>query len=122
MTPRIIALNRAAELLAQRARRGEERILSRRQGREQRRRRWGAPRDMLLAGATLVALQAQRNKVRFASGVTTNRMSRTRQGGWRVRNGPRRACVGRAVKRHFGGGAVCWSWPVPQLAALRGGT
>ena len=56
-------------------------------------------------------------------------------------NGPRRACAGRVVKRHFGhspylvllvmrkiecpkcrfgGGAVCWSRPVPHLAALRG--
>jgi len=30
-------------------------------GREQRRRRWGAPRAMLLAGAPLAARQAQRN-------------------------------------------------------------
>jgi len=39
--------------------------------------------------------------------------------GRRVRNGPRRACAGRAVKRHFGGSAFCWSQPVLHLAALR---
>src|ERR1700740_1454283 len=70
-------------------------------GREQRRRRWGAPRAMLLAGTPLAARQAQRN-LAIASGVTGNRMVRTRMGGWRVRNEPRRACAGWAVKRHFG--------------------
>jgi len=111
-------------------------------GREQRRRRWGAPRAMLLAGAPLAAPKVQALRREIASGVTDNRMTRTRQGGRRVRNGPRRACAGaggeatlRALPslRHrlnarkecpqcrFGGGAFCWSRPVPHLAALRGG-
>src|ERR1043165_8334684 len=46
--------------------------------------------------------EVQALKREIASGVTASRMARTRQGGWRVRNGPRRACAGRAVKRHFG--------------------
>src|ERR1044071_1721407 len=57
---------------------------------------------MLLAGATLAARQAQGNLARPASGVTDNWMARTRQGGRRVRNGPRRACAGRVVKRQLG--------------------
>ena len=77
---------------------------------------------------------------RDASGVMANWMAQTRQGGRRVRNGPRRACAGWAVKGHlghspsldlwcmrriecpkcpFGGGAFCGSWPVLHLAALR---
>jgi len=81
-------------------------------------------------------LGANRNSARSASGVTANRMTRTRRGGRRVRNGPRRACARWTVKRHFGhsphdecgfnatvecpkcrfgGGAVCWSRPVPHL-------
>ena len=57
---------------------------------------------MLLAGAPIAARQAQRNLARTASGVTANWMARTRQCGRRVRNGPRRACAGWVVKRHFG--------------------
>src|ERR1041385_8195833 len=72
-------------------------------GREQRRRRWGAPRAMLLAGAPLAApADASTEATVLASGVTANWMARTRGGGWRARNGPRRACAGWAVKRHFG--------------------
>src|ERR1051325_10925455 len=62
-----------------------------REGREQRRRRWGAPRAMLLAGTPRAARQTQRNLARCASDVTDDRMARTRRGGRRVRNGPRRA-------------------------------
>ena len=57
---------------------------------------------MLLAGTPLAARQTQHNLARCASDVTDNWMTRTRRGGWRVRNGPRRACAGRVVKRHFG--------------------
>jgi len=63
-------------------------------GWEQRRRRWGAPRAMLLAGAPLAAPEVQALRRGIASGVAASRMARTRQGGWRVRNGPRRACAG----------------------------
>jgi|ERR1051325_557733 hypothetical protein len=72
-------------------------------GREQRRRRWGAPRAMLLTGAPLAATNTQRNSARPASGVTDNWMARTRLGGRRVRNGPRRAL------RRAGGEATVWA-------------
>src|ERR1044071_376434 len=38
----------------------------------------------------------------IARGVQDTWMARTRQRGRRVRNGPRRACAGWAVKRQFG--------------------
>ena len=60
----------------------------------------------------------------IASGVIANWMARTRLGGWRVRNGPRRACAGRVVKRHFGHSPTPgWSLPaknrVPEVSLRR---
>jgi len=59
-----------------------ERQLVQMNGREQRRRRWGAPRAMLLAGAPLAARQAQRNLARLrAARQTTGWPERARAGG-----------------------------------------
>ena len=49
---------------------------------------------MLLAGAPLAAPEVQALRREIANGVIGNRMARTRRGGRRVRNGPRRACAG----------------------------
>jgi len=54
---------------------------------------------MLLVGAPLALAAGATATRRDASGVTANWMARTRQGGRRVRNGPRRACAGRVAKR-----------------------
>src|SRR5947199_5274509 len=70
--------------------------------REQRRRRWGAPRAMLLAAAPLARAAGATFETRNCERRDGRLMARTRQGGRRVRNGPRRACAGWMVKRHFG--------------------
>jgi len=112
------------------------------QGREQRRRRWGAPRAMLLAGAPLAALEVQGTEVRNCE-RRDSQLDGPNAPGWVAREERAATSVRRAggeatlralapaearargiecPKCRFGGGAFCWSRPVSHLAALRGGT
>jgi len=100
----------------------------------------GAPRAMLLAGAPLARAGGASTEARIASGAKANWMARTRLGGRRVRNGPRRACAGwrwgntsgtrlhrdvdvrriECPKCRLGGGAFCWSGPFLTLRRCEG--
>jgi hypothetical protein len=111
-------------------------------GREQRRRRWGAPRAMLLAGAPLAraagagteARHCERRDGQQDGPNASGRAAREERAATSVRRVGGEAIlralattrsVGRrrieCPKCRFGGGAFCWSRPVPHLAALRGG-
>ena len=59
----------------------------------------GAPRGMLLAGAPLAAPEAQSAEAHDCERRDGQQDAPNAPGGWRVRNGPRRACAVGAVKR-----------------------